>query len=68
MKRVVNILPISNPEDDYIHQLNWGVVDRLNYSRAIAVFNTGDDELDYELAEQVLTMLNIKYIGCDDDG
>lgn len=38
------------------------IYDRVNKKEIIEV-NTGDDELDTELIESILTMLNIKYVG-----
>lgn len=38
------------------------IFDRVN-QKVMAVIDTGDVELDEELAEAILTMLNIKFIG-----
>ena len=38
------------------------IYDRVN-KKEIVKITTGDDMLDDELAEQLLTMLNIKFIG-----
>lgn len=38
------------------------IYDRVNRKEIIKI-NTGDEKLDEELAEAILTMLNIKFIG-----
>lgn len=44
------------------HLFSVVIYDRLKREH-IAEINTGDNKLDEEIAEQVLTMLNIKFIG-----
>lgn len=50
-----------NP-DDRIPEWSTVIYDRVK-KREIAKFNTGDEFLDEKLAEQVITMLNIEFIG-----
>lgn len=41
---------------------NRVIFDRVN-QKVMAVIDTGNEKLDEELAEAILTMLNIKFIG-----
>lgn len=45
---------------------NLIIFDRVN-QKVMAVIDTGNEKLDEELAEAVLTMLNIKYVGRDEE-
>ena len=45
---------------------NRVIFDRVN-QKVMAVIDTGNEKLDEELAEAVLTMLNIKYVGRDEE-
>ncbi len=50
--------------DEYVmtHKLKSEVYDRVQKKKIVTI-DTGDEELNDELAQQVLTMLNIKFIG-----
>ena len=45
---------------------NRVIFDRVN-QKVMAVIDTGNEKLDEELAESILTMLNIKYVGRDEE-
>ena len=55
---------INNQDGYYEHRVDYDLViyDRVNKRKVVEV-NTGNEKLDDELAEQILTMLNIKFIG-----
>ena len=53
---------IQSGSYEQVSEWAYSIFDRLK-REYIVRFKTGDEKLDKELAEQVLTMLNIKFIG-----